>query len=176
MPGTVFLEGEKINLRTIEEEDVEFLRDGVNHPEVRVHIGSRKPQNMESEKGFFEEQISDDSSTNLLIAREEERIGIISLLPEGDDAERLAEIGIWLHPDHHGNGYGTEASRLILDHGFNELNYHKIYARAHKDNEPSKKVWKKLGFEKEGEFRDHTFMQGEYKDVVYFGVLENEWG
>ena len=175
MPGTVFLEGEKVNLRTVEEEDVEFLRDGVNHPDVRVHMGNRRPQNLENEEEFFEEQICDEETLNLLITKDSERVGIISLIPEGDDAEKMAEIGIWLHPEHHGNGYGTEAAQLITEYGFNQLNYHRIYARAHADNEPSCRVWEKLGFEKEGEFRDHTFTQGEYKDVVYYGVLEGEW-
>jgi len=175
MAGTVFLAGEKINLRTVEEEDIEFLRDGVNQPEFRVHMGNRRPQNLQNEEEFFEEQICDEETVNLLITIDSERVGIISLIPEGSDAEKMAEIGIWLHPEHHGNGYGTEAAELITEYGFKQLNYHRIFARAHADNEPSCRVWEKLGFEKEGEFRDHTFTQGEYKDVVYYGVLEGDW-
>ncbi|MFB6159504.1 MAG: GNAT family N-acetyltransferase [Candidatus Nanohalobium sp.] len=175
MAGTVFLEGEKINLRTIEEEDIEFLRDGVNHPEVRVYMGNRKPQNYENEEEFFEEQICGEETVDLMISRDREKLGIISLMPQGDDAEKLAEIGIWIHPEHHGNGYGTEASQLITDYAFNQLNYHKIYARAYQGNKASQSVWEKLGFDKEGVFKDHTFTQGEYKDVVYYGVLEGDW-
>lgn len=175
MAGTVFLEGEKINLRTIEEEDIEFLRDGVNHPEVRVYMGNRRPQNYENEEEFFEEQICGEETVDLMISRDREKLGIISLMPQGDDAEKLAEIGIWIHPEHHGNGYGTEASQLITDYAFNQLNYHKIYARAYQGNKASQSVWEKLGFDKEGVFKDHTFTQGEYKDVVYYGVLEGEW-
>jgi len=152
MPGTVFLEGEKVNLRTVEEEDIEFLRDGVNHPDVRVHMGNRRPQNLENEEDFFEEQICDGDAVHLLISRDEERLGIISLMPQGDEAEKLAEIGIWIHPEHHGNGYGTEASRLITDYAFKQLNYHKVYARAYQGNEASQSVWEKLGFDKEGEY------------------------
>ena len=175
MAGAVFIEGEDINLRTVEEEDIEFLRDGVNHPEVRVHMGNRLPQNLDNEEKFFREQISDEETVNLLITKDNERLGLISLTPEGHSAEKMAEIGIWLHPEHHGNGYGTEASRLITDYSFNQLNYHRVFARAHADNQPSCRIWEKLGFEKEGEFRDHTYTQGEYKDVAYYGVLEGEW-
>jgi|APHM01.1.fsa_nt_gi Acetyltransferases, including N-acetylases of ribosomal proteins len=175
MSGTIFLEGEKINLRTVEEEDIEFLRDGVNHPEVRVYMGNRRPQNYENEEEFFEEQVCGEKTVHLLISWSEERIGIISLTPQGDDAEKLAEIGIWIHPEYHGNGYGTEASKLLVEYGFNQLNYHKLYARAYQGNKASQSVWEKLGFEKEGVLKDHTFTEGEYKDVVYYGVLEGEW-
>ncbi|PSG98833.1 MAG: GNAT family N-acetyltransferase [Nanohaloarchaea archaeon SW_7_43_1] len=175
MSGTVFLEGDKINLRTVEEEDIEFLRNGVNHPDVRVHMGNRRPQNLENEQEFFEEQICDEDKVHLLITKNNERKGIISLIPKGSNAEKMAEIGIWLHPEHHGNGYGTESARLITEYGFKQLNYHKIYARAHTDNQASISLWKKLGFEKEGVFKDHTFTQGEYKDIVYYGILEGDW-
>lgn len=173
MPGTVFLEGEKVELRTIEEEDLEFLRDGVNHPDVRVHMGNRTPQNLENERDFFEEQVCSDDSIDLLICQDEEPMGIISLMM--NDTEKIGEIGIWLHPDYHGNGYGTEASELIIDHAFNQLDYHKVWARAHDHNEPSQRVWDKLDFTHEGTLRQHTYTEGEHKDVHYYGLLKGEY-
>ncbi len=175
MLGSIFLNGEKINLRTIEEDDVEFLRNGVNHPDVRIYMSNRRPQNLLNEEKFFEEQVCNGDSVHLLITKEEKRLGIISLMPQGENAEKLAEIGIWIHPNHHGYGFGTEASQLITDYAFNQLNYHKVYARAYQGNKASQNVWEKLGFEKEGILKDHTFTQGEYKNVVYYGILEGEW-
>jgi RimJ/RimL family protein N-acetyltransferase len=173
MPGTVFLEGEKVNLRTVEEEDIEFLRDGVNHPDVRVHMGNRTPQNLENEEEFFEDQVCGDDTLDLLICKDNEATGIITLML--NETERVAEIGIWLHPDYHGNGYGTEASEILIDHAFYQLNYHKIWAYVHADDEPSQNIWKKLGFQKEGKLRKHTYTEGEYKDVIPFGLLKGEW-
>jgi RimJ/RimL family protein N-acetyltransferase len=138
-------------------------------------MGNRIPRNLDNEEKFFEKQICDEETVNLLITKGNERLGLISLTPEGHSAEKIAQVGIWLYPEHHRNGYGTEAVRLITDYGFKQLNYHKVYARAHQGNKASQSIWEKLGFEKEGEFRDHTFTQGEYKDVVYYGVLEGEW-
>ncbi|AOV95470.1 hypothetical protein AQV86_03815 [Nanohaloarchaea archaeon SG9] len=173
MPGKMFIEGEDVNLRTIEEEDAQFLRNGVNHPEVRIHMGNRRPQNLENEKDFIENAVQDEDDVNLLICKEDEAMGIISL-KQKDKASKLGEIGIWLHPDYHGNGYGTEASKLVVEHGFEQLNYHKLYARAHSDNEASKSIWRKHGFQKEGEFKDHVYTEGEYRDVVYYGLLEED--
>ncbi len=175
MPGALFLEGERINLRTIEESDLEFLRDGVNHPQVRTYLNIREPQNLENQKDFFENIICNSEGVHLLICKEKERLGIISLRPDEDKADKLGNIGIWVHPEHHGNGYGTEASKIITEYGFNQLNYHKIYARAYEDNKASKSIWKKLGFKEEGVLRDHAYKQGEYKDIVHYGVLRSEW-
>jgi [ribosomal protein S5]-alanine N-acetyltransferase len=45
MPGPAFIEGDRVALRTIEEEDIEFLQDGVNDPEVWKAIGNATPYN-----------------------------------------------------------------------------------------------------------------------------------
>mgnify|MGYP002761679406 CR=1 FL=1 len=174
MTGAVFLEGDDINLRTIEEEDLEFLRDGINDPEIRKNLTAREPVNMKQERGFFENVISDDSDVHLAICRDKEMIGIVSL-EENEDEIRVAEIGIWIHTDHHGNGYGTEAAELITEYGFSELNYHRIMARAHEENSGSQRIWEKLGFEKEGELREKFYMNGEFIDGYIYGILEYEW-
>lgn len=173
MPGNVFLEGEQVELRIVEEEDLEFLRDGVNHPEVRRHTGNSRPQNLEDEKAFFENFIQDTEDLHLLICREGEPMGIVSL-KEKEEPSNIAEIGIWLHPDYHGQGYGTEAVEMITEHGFKQLNYQKVYARAHNGNEASKSIWEKLGFEKEGQLREHVLVKGERRDLVYYGLLRGE--
>lgn len=174
MAGPTFLESDETDLRTIEEEDLEFLRNGVNHPDVRVYMGNREPQNLDNQEEFFENVICSDDIPLMICGKDGQRKGIISLEREGDKAEKLAEIGIWIHPNFHGNGHGTEASEMIVNYGFDQLNFHRIYARAYEGNRPSQKIWEKLGFEKEGKLRDHTYTQGEHKNVIYYGLLNGE--
>lgn len=173
MPGEKFIEGENVKLRTIEKEDIEFLRDGVNHPEVRKHMGNPKPQNLEDEEAFFEHIIGASDEIHLLICNDEKPMGIINL-EEKEKPSNIAKLGIWLHPDYHNQGYGTEAVELIIEHGFKQLNYHKLYARAHGDNKASQRIWEKHGFEKEGQLREHVFLEGEHKDLIYYGLLKGE--
>ena len=49
MSGAVFLENEKVELRTIEDEDLEFIGKNFNHPEVRSGLGYDRPQNLEQD-------------------------------------------------------------------------------------------------------------------------------
>lgn len=174
MPGAVFLEGDKVELRTIEEEDIEFLRNNINKLEVRTHLTNYKPVNLEQEKEFFNEVISSDDGVHLAICNEGEMVGIISL-EENEKEIRVAEIGIWIDPEHRGNGYGTESAEIITEYGFNELNYHRIMARAHGENKGSQRIWEKLGFTKEGELREQVYREGDFTDAYLYGILEQEW-
>lgn len=174
MSGAVFLEGENVNLTTIEEEDLEFIRDSFNHPEVRKGIWVRNPRNLDQEKEWFEEEVSDEDTVNLLISEEEQPVGTISLEPQ-EGVKETAEIGLHIHPDYQGNGYGTEACEMLIEHGFMNFNYNKIFAKVLADNKPSIRLWEKLGFEKEGELREHVYTRGKHRKVLIFGVLKNEW-
>lgn len=174
MPGALFLEGDEIDLRTIERKDTEFLRDNINDPDVRKFLTSRRPVNMQQEENFFEEVISSSEDVHLAICRDEEIVGMISL-EEDEKLVRVADISLWIATDHHRNGYGTEAAELITEYGFRELGYHKISARAYKGNTGSNKIWEKLGFTHEGTLRKQALVQGEFKAVNIYGVLEKEW-
>lgn len=174
MPGAIFIEGEKVNLRTLEEEDLGFIRDTYNHPEVRRFVSNWEPQNLEQERDFFENVVSnDEEGVQLLVCREGEPMGMVGLHPL--EQPNVMEIGLSLHPDFHGNGYGTESAKLMVEHGFNELGLHRIKARAMENNEGSNRIWEKLGFEKEGTLREDMYHEGEYHDTNVYGLLEQEW-
>ena len=173
MPGAIFLEGEKINLRTIEDEDIEFIRDSYNLTEIRTNISHSKPANLEQEREFFEQVICGEDDINLSISLEGEMIGMITLSPEKDQG--VKQIGLWLHPDYHGNGYGTEASRLMIYYAFKEIRVHKVLARALDSNKASQKIWENLGFEQEAVLREQSYHNGGYEDLKMYGVLKDEW-
>ena len=173
MTGPVFLEGDEVNLQTIEEEDIDFLQKNINRPDVRRFLTVRKPINKAQQMDFFEEVISSEEDVHLAVCSEDQIAGIISL-EEAEDV-RTASIGLWISPQHQKNGYGTEAVKLITEYGFKELNYHRIYARAYEDNRGSQRIWEKLGFEKEGELREQTYYNGEFRDIYMYGILDHEW-
>lgn len=174
MPGALFLRGDDVTLRTIEEDDIEFLRDAINDPDVREGLTTAYPFNIEQEREFFEEQVSNQEEVNLAICSDGEITGTIGLHDLNERAG-TCEIGLWIAPEFHGRGYGTEASRLLTDHAFRELRMHRVQARVLAINEASARIWEKLGFEEDGVHRDEAFTNGEHVDMRYFGVLKDEW-
>ncbi|MFB6270965.1 MAG: GNAT family N-acetyltransferase, partial [Halobacterium sp.] len=81
----------------------------------------------------------------------------------------------WIHPDHRGNGYVTEATELFLDYAFRECGFHKVTARVLESNEASAGTLEKLGFVREGTRRESSIVDGEYEDMYTYGLLAREW-
>ena len=52
----------------------------------------------------------------------------------------MVDVGYRFYKEHWGNGYATEATKLSLDYGFNNLGLVTIVAHVHKDNHASHKV------------------------------------
>ncbi len=172
MGGAVFLEGEEVELRTLEKDDAERLRDIANHPEVRKYIGVRAPLNLLREEKLIEEETENDEHLMFAIHTGGEIIGSISLKKI---EPQVAELGIMIDPGHHGKGYGTEASRMLVEHAFKQLNHHKLYAWVFETNQKSARVWEKLGFRQEAELDSHFLMDGEFKKAYIYGLLKGEW-
>jgi RimJ/RimL family protein N-acetyltransferase len=179
MPGAVFLRGDRVSLHTIEEADLELLNRNVNDPRVRRPLTSATPSNMAETEAFFEDVVSDDDGLNLLVCVEDEdgepeAVGDIALF-ELHERTRWAEIAIAIAPEYWDEGYGTEASNLLVEYAFDERNLHRLQARVMATNDASRRVWEKLGFELEGRLRQNQFDDGEYVDTLYFGLLEDEY-
>ena len=76
MPGPTFLRGERVELRTVEEEDLEFVRDSVNDPRVWTDLGTARPHNMRQEAEWFE-SVGEDGSEQLLVCHDGDPVGLI---------------------------------------------------------------------------------------------------
>jgi RimJ/RimL family protein N-acetyltransferase len=99
-------------------------------------------------------------------------IGSISL-HNIDHRNRHAFIGIFIGgAEHRGNGYGTEAVRLILSYGFKTMNMHNIMLSVHADNLSAINCYKKAGFRETGRRSEWVFKDGAYIDVIYMEILE----
>jgi RimJ/RimL family protein N-acetyltransferase len=175
MPGRPFVEGERVDLCAVAEEDVDFLSETINDPAVWQTTGGRTPVTDQQEQEWYEEHASaDDGNVNFVVAVDSEPVG--SLGVHGvDDVNGSAELGIFLATQYWGNGYGTEAGRLATDYAFRQHRRHRVVARVFEGNDASARVWEKLGFELEGTHRDEVFIDGQYRDVRYYSVLEDEW-
>lgn len=174
MSNVVFVAGERITLRPVEEDDLEFVTEGVNHPQVRPFVGQSFPTTLAGERRYFEELNERRDAIQLLVVAEDERIGVVEFDPI-DRETGVTELGFWIHPDHHGEGYGREALCLVLAYAFAELRIHKVTANAYDVNEASRGLLESVGFTHEEVGREDAFLDGDYHDTHYYGLLEREW-
>jgi RimJ/RimL family protein N-acetyltransferase len=74
-----------------------------------------------------------------------------------------------------GKGYGSEAIRLLLRYGFEELNLNRVSLWVFEYNRRAMRLYEKLGFKHEGRLRQDSFHQGRYWDNVQMAMLREEW-
>jgi RimJ/RimL family protein N-acetyltransferase len=109
-------------------------------------------------------------------------------LLEDDELIGYAELEgiLWAHqvgwlsiaigePAHRGQGYGSEALGLLLTFAFNELNLHRLQLTVFNYNERAIALYEKLGFRREGTFREHLQRDGQRYDMFLYGLLRHEW-
>ncbi|MGG0655290.1 GNAT family N-acetyltransferase [Rummeliibacillus pycnus] len=71
-----------------------------------------------------------------------------------DFQNREGEIGYIVNPAYWGKGIATEAAKLLIEFGFDQLNLHRIFATCDPRNIESSRVLEKIGMIKEGRIRD----------------------
>lgn len=174
MPCATFIEGDRISLHPIEEADLEFVTEGVNHPRVRPFVGQWFPTPLAREHRYYEEMNERLDAVQVLITAEDDRVGVVEFDPI-DHETGVADLAVWIHPDNRRSGYAREAIELMVDYAFSELRMHKVTANAYAANEASREMLDAIGFAEEGVGREDAFFDGEYHDTHYFGILEDEW-
>jgi RimJ/RimL family protein N-acetyltransferase len=173
--------GERIRLRAIEREDLPRYVGWLNDPEVTAGLMTHFPMSMADETRWFENQGNrpvEERSLAIEVKTADavwQHIGGTGFEHIGW-VDRFAEFGICIGDKAFWNqGYGTEATRLMLKHGFETLNLHRIFLRVYENNPRAMRAYEKVGFVKEGIMRDAIYRNGCYINVLLMSVLRSEW-
>jgi RimJ/RimL family protein N-acetyltransferase len=78
-------------------------------------------------------------------------------------------------PEYWGKGYGSEALALALRFAFDELNLHRVELTVFAYNQRAIAMYEKLGFVREGVFRERIHRDGQRHDMYLYGLLRHEW-
>ena len=174
----VFIKGEDIYLRGLTEEDVDGpWLDWFNDAEVcRFNNHHRFPSNGAALQDYLSSVTNSKKALFLGIFSTfgDTHLGNISL-QNIDWINRSAEFAIIIGAkDSWKKGVGYEAGRLIIDHGLRELNLHRIFCGTSADNLGMQKLALKLGMSEEGRRRDSMFKNGQYVDIIEYGLVMQE--
>ncbi len=89
---------------------------------------------------------------------------------------KVAEIGYWIAKEHRGKSIGTTAVKVLTNFGFETMGWNRIEAMIDHDNEASKKVVTRAGYEHEGLLRQRVIRaDGNVIDMDIFAVLQKNW-
>jgi len=176
MERPVIKEGERVLLTLLREEDAEWLWKNINDRRVMRNLGSYGFFSIDEERDFVRRSYDKERPRFLIMDKEGNRVGVCGV-NEHDPINLTMEIGIWIAPDYQRKGYGTEATKLLVDLLFEEYPINKVYAFVNAENAPSIKVLERLGFKREGRLRKHVWKRdgSGYTDLYVYGILRREW-
>ena len=92
-----------------------------------------------------------------------------------DSKNHFAEIEYCIGSAFQCRGLATEATKAIIQYGFEKINLHKVQICTKTMNKPSQRVIEKCGFTYEGTLRDYFFIDHQYVDRLYYSILRDEF-
>lgn len=92
-----------------------------------------------------------------------------------DPQNRRAEIGYILDRHAWGHGYMHEALSALIEYGFTHLGLNRLEADTDPRNDRSTRLLERLGFLREGFFRERCIVDGEVSDAAMYGLLRSDW-
>ena len=175
--SVIYYEGDRICFRPIELADEPSLRRWINDPRVWATLSGRPPFNECREREWIEGLGKDRANYvfGIVVKNGERLIGSCGL--HGISAvNHSAELGIAIGDvEFQNQGYGTEAVRLALRFGFEELNLNRVGLHVLATNARAVRAYEKAGFVREGCARQAFYRRGAYRDILLYAVLREQW-
>ncbi len=173
----MILRGKNVILRPVKMDDAPRFVKWFNDPEVYQFIKTRGI-NLKEERKWVKERISGKIKNDLFLCIdtiEGIHIGTIGL-HRINPAHKFATFGITIGNKTFWNkGLGSEAARLIINYGFTKLKLHRIELDVYNNNPRAIKVYKRIGFKREGVKRQTRLQKGKFFDTYFMSILQNEW-
>ena len=172
------LEGELVVLRRHVPENVTAFQRWYSDPEVaRLARYQDAPMRSDEIDRFFQlRALGHESLTMAIHERNGDRlVGSCAFSQvDGENGSAMFHITIG-EKDVWGRGYGTETTRLMLDHAFGALGLHRVALTVFEFNERAIRAYRRCGFLVEGRARESIWRDGRWWDELAMSVLASEW-
>jgi len=164
------LTGKLVALRRATEADLARLLEILTEPEVARRWGVYDRERLRTE-------ILGDEEVGFAVELEGVTIGLIQYGEELEPDYRHASIDIFIHPDWHGRGLGTDAVRTLARHLVHDRGHHRLIIDPAADNAAAIACYKKVGFQPVGIMRNYERgPDGTWHDSLLMDLLAEDLG
>ena len=173
------LETKRLLLRRVSNDDVNEILELRGNPETMKYIPRPLATNKDEALAHIK-MINDKIEANeginwaITIKGNPKLIGVIGhyrIQPEN----HRCEIGYMILPQYNGQGIVTEAVKVVLEYGFDDLQMHSIEGVIDPNNIASERVLLKNGFAKEAHILENEFWDGKFWDTVIYSLLKRNF-
>ncbi|MFZ0489104.1 MAG: GNAT family protein [Salegentibacter sp.] len=171
------LRGEKIYLRALEPEDLDFVHQIENQEDLWELSATQTPYSRFLIKKYLQNShrdVYEVKQLRLVISDYDQKtLGLIDVF-DLEPKDRRAALGIVIaDPADRSKGYGAESLSLICKYCFTHLALHQVYANVAASNSGSIKLFEKHGFEKIGVKKEWNLVNGTYQDEILYQLINN---
>lgn len=170
------LQSNRLSLRPIIKEDLTYLNKWKNDFDIFKNLGGGFQPVSEDQQALWMDNLIDmnGNSQRYIIEVNNQSIGVVGLY-NINYRNRNCEFGIYIgEKSFHGKGYGKEATKLMLNYGFANLNLNKIKLFVNEDNN-AQNLYKSIGFRTVGYYEKERFVNNEYLDVFIMELLKQNF-
>lgn len=171
--------GKLVTLRELRASDAEMCQSWLNDLDTArcLYGGAPMPFTLENERDFISRVSGRQNNQNhfAIEGPQGDLIGVCSYTEVNWQA-RCCMIGWFIGDKNSRNrGYGTDMIKLLLKICFEELDMNKVSLNVFEYNAPAIRLYERLGFVREGEFRERVFSMGRRWSELRFSMLRDEY-
>ena len=160
------LNGKKIYLRLLEQDDIQKLKDICDEENVKKY-NIISDDDKEKEKVTLRKAFSIINKDNTLIGFITYKENIYNM--------GLYILGIKIGSKYWNRGYGQEYIKVFLNYLFNELNAYKVELEVMKNNIRAITCYKKCGFIEEMIKKSKNSLDHKYVDTIIMGITKDDF-
>ena len=166
----------QIYLRPMAEEDTDMIVAWRNKPSVKNYFIYQADFTREGHLYWLHEVVEKGHACQMIICDKADNTPLGSVyIRDIDHTHHKGEYGIFIGEEAaRGRGIGTEAAKLMIQYGFEELGLHRIYLRVLAGNKQAIRSYEKAGFEQEGYLKDDVCINGKFVDIVWMAIVNKE--
>lgn len=169
--------GEKCYLSPVDTNHTEVIAKWSNDIEIAIRTGDLADMiTVETQKEYLENMTNDTGYGFYIVSLTDDQVIGIGRLMRINFIHRNAVLGIFIgNSENRNKGIGTEATKLLLDYGFNVLNLKNIMLETYSFNERAINAFKKCGFTEIGRRRKAILYGNQEFDLVLMDILAEEF-
>lgn len=143
----------------------------------KIWGGGYRFVNSEVDNAWYDHYLKSRSNTVrcAIIDDNDHIVGCVYLL-NMDYINLCADLHIMIgNIENRGKGIGTFAVSSIVEHAFFNLNLRRLQLEVLEYNKAAQRLYEKIGFIEEGRRRKAVYKDGQYVDVIFMGLLRDEY-
>lgn len=162
-------------LRKLEIRDTEFMLEWMHDEFVNRNFRfDFASMTRDKVLDFIANSFNDETQSFAFVDENDEYMGTISLKHISQN-DGNAEYAVVTRTCAQGTGLAKKATEELLAYAFQKLKLHRVYLNVLEENERANAFYRKCGFQYEGQSKEHLYIQGEYKNLNWYGILAKDF-